>query len=286
MFKSKLSQAAVFILVAALVFTMGGCRCEPQDLDEAEGEVEILLVEWECATASTYVAKAVLEDMGYEVGITTVAAAMMWSGLAAGDGDFINCAWLPGTHAEYFEEFGDDVVEVSTHYEGAQIGLVVPQYMDINSIEEVDDYVDDIIGIDPGAGIMSAAEEAIENYNLEAGLIEGSDAAMTAELSTAYANEDNIIVTGWAPHWKFAEWDLKFLEDPELVFGGEEYIANVARQGLEEDMPEVYNFLENFYWGDAEIGEVMDMNAEDPDFENNTRIWVEENQDIVQEWTQ
>ena len=292
MIKSKLSIAAVLILVAVLAFTLVGCEpdeVDPNDVDpseEVKGELEILYVEWECATASTYVAKAALEDMGYEVDTTAVAAAMMWSGLATGDGDFITCAWLPGTHAEYYDEYGDDVVEVSTHYEGAQIGLVAPAYMDIESIEEVDDYVDNITGIDPGAGIMDAAEQAVDNYNLDAGLIEGSDAAMTAELSTAYANEEDIIVTGWAPHWKFAEWELKFLEDPDEVFGGEEYIANIARPGLEEDMPEVYDFLENFYWGDTEIGEVMDMNAEDPDFEGNARQWVQDNQDIVQGWTQ
>ncbi|RQD73734.1 MAG: glycine betaine ABC transporter substrate-binding protein [Candidatus Syntrophonatronum acetioxidans] len=268
-----------------MVFSMVGCEPEEvvDDVDVAES-VEILFVEWDCATASTYVAKAVLEDMGYEVEVTPVAAAMMWSGLAAGDGDFISCAWLPGTHGEYYEEYGDDVVEIATHYEGARIGLVTPTYMDITSITEVDDYVSDITGIDPGAGIMAATEDAIDTYGLAAGLIEGSDAAMTAELSTAIANDENIVVTGWTPHWKFAEWDLKFLEDPENAFGDEEYIANVGRAGLQEDLAEVYEFLENFSWGDDEIGAVMEMNAEDPDYEGNARKWIDENQDIVNTW--
>lgn len=285
MFKSKLVIAAVLLLVAAMVFSMVGCEPEEvvDDVDVAES-VEILFVEWDCATASTYVAKAVLEDMGYEVEVTPVAAAMMWSGLAAGDGDFISCAWLPGTHGEYYEEYGDDVVEIATHYEGARIGLVTPTYMDITSITEVDDYVSDITGIDPGAGIMAATEDAIDTYGLAAGLIEGSDAAMTAELSTAIANDENIVVTGWTPHWKFAEWDLKFLEDPENAFGDEEYIANVGRAGLQEDLAEVYEFLENFSWGDDEIGAVMEMNAEDPDYEGNARKWIDENQDIVNTW--
>lgn len=284
MIKKKLFFTAVLILVAAMAFSMVGCEpADDEDVDVAES-VEILYVEWDCATASTYVAKAVLEDMGYEVEVTPVAAAMMWSGLATGDGDFISCAWLPGTHAEYFDEYGDDVVEIATHYEGARIGLVVPEYMDITSITEVDDYVSDITGIDPGAGIMSTTEEAIEIYGLAAGLIEGSDAAMTAELSTAIANEEDIVVTGWTPHWKFAEWDLKFLEDPENAYGDEEYIASVGRAGIEEDLPEVYEFLQNFYWGDDEIGELMEMNAEDPDYEGNARTWVDNNQDIVENW--
>ncbi len=37
-------------------------------------------------------------------------------------------------------------------------------------------------------------------------------------------------------------------------------------------------------WGDDEIGAVMEMNAEDPDYEGNARTWVENNQDIVENW--
>jgi len=142
----------------------------------------------------------------------------------------------------------------------------------------------EITGIDPGAGIMSSTEEAVEVYDLELPLTEGSDAAMTAELSTAIGEDEWIVVTGWAPHWKLAEWDLKFLEDPELVYGGEEYIATIARQGLADDLPEVYAFLEEFYWGDEEIGVVMEMNMEDDDFLANAETWMEDNSDLVEGW--
>ncbi len=144
---------------------------------------------------------------------------------------------------------------------------------------------DQIIGIDPGAGIMSSTEEAIDVYDLELDVLEGSDAAMTAELSTAIEQEEWIVVTGWTPHWKFAEWDLKFLDDPESVFGEEETIEIMGRPGLADDMPEVREFLENFYWGDEEIGEVMEMNAEVDDFLGNAQTWIEQNEDLVDEWT-
>ena len=141
-----------------------------------------------------------------------------------------------------------------------------------------------IVGIDPGAGIMAATEDAMEVYGLNLDVIEGSDAAMTAELSSAIANNEWIVVTGWAPHWKFAEWDLKFLDDPEEVYGGEEYIATIGRQDLETDMPEVFAFLQNFAWGDDEIGKVMDMNSEVDDYLGNAQTWIADNQDIVDGW--
>jgi len=141
-----------------------------------------------------------------------------------------------------------------------------------------------IIGIDPGAGIMSATEKAIEEYNLNVALVEGSDATMTAALQDAINREEWIIVTGWSPHWKFSRWDLKYLEDPKGIFGGDETIETVARLGLAEDMPEVYALLEKFSWTDAEIGAVMAMNMEGGDPAENARIWVDENQALVQRW--
>ena len=37
---------------------------------------------------------------------------------------------------------------------------------------------------------------------------------MTAALKSAIANDEEIAVTGWTPHWMFARWDLKYLDDP------------------------------------------------------------------------
>ena len=67
-------------------------------------------------------------------------------------------------------------------------------------------------------------------------------------LGDAIRNEEWIAVTGWTPHWMFARWDLKYLEDPEGVFGEAEEIHTLTRVGLKEDMPEVYAFLDNFQW--------------------------------------
>jgi len=164
------------------------------------------------------------------------------------------------------------------------VGCEVEEEPDVDPVD-VEGEFNQIIGIDPGAGIMSSTEEAIDVYDLELDVLEGSDAAMTAELSTAIEQEEWIVVTGWTPHWKFAEWDLKFLDDPESVFGEEETIEIMGRPGLADDMPEVREFLENFYWGDEEIGEVMEMNAEVDDFLGNAQTWIEQNEDLVDEWT-
>ncbi|WP_078578050.1 glycine betaine ABC transporter substrate-binding protein [Salipaludibacillus agaradhaerens] len=144
-----------------------------------------------------------------------------------------------------------------------------------------------ITGIDAGAGIMGAAEEALDVYDLDEWQVQASsDAAMTQALGDAYDNEEPIIVTGWTPHWKFAAYDLKYLEDPEGVFGEAEDIHTFVREGLEEDMPEAYQVLDNFQWTEEDMGEIMMDIQEGTDDREAARAWVEENEDKVNEWTE
>lgn len=108
---------------------------------------------------------------------------------------------------------------------------------------------------------------------------------MATALGEAIDNEEPIAVTGWSPHWKFAEYDLKYLEDPKEVYGGAEEIKTMARQGLEEDLPNAYKVLENFSWGEEKFNNVMLEIHNGTDPEEAAATFVEENQDLVDEWT-
>ncbi|MER2063824.1 MAG: glycine betaine ABC transporter substrate-binding protein, partial [Alkalibacterium sp.] len=102
----------------------------------------------------------------------------------------------------------------------------------------------------------------------------------------AYDNEEEIIVTGWSPHWKFQAYDLKYLDDPEGSFGGEETIDTFVREGLQDDMPEAYQILDNFNWESADMEEIMLEMSEGVDPEEAAANWIENNQDKVSEWTE
>jgi glycine betaine/proline transport system substrate-binding protein len=143
-----------------------------------------------------------------------------------------------------------------------------------------------ITGIDPGAGIMETTEKAIEEYELtDWDLVSGSGAAMTAALKKAYDKENPIIVTGWTPHWKFAKYDLKYLEDPKGVYGGEEQIRSIGRIGLAEDLPEAHQILSQFHWTEEDMGEVMMAIQEGEKEEVAAQNWIDANEEKVAEWT-
>jgi len=108
---------------------------------------------------------------------------------------------------------------------------------------------------------------------------------MTASLKIAYEKEEPIIVTGWSPHWKFAKFDLKYLEDPEGVFGGAEDIHTIGRLGLGDDLPEAYAILKNFNWLEEDMAEVMVEIIDGAKPEVAAQNWIDKNEDKVSEWT-
>ncbi|MCR2823444.1 glycine betaine ABC transporter substrate-binding protein [Lederbergia panacisoli] len=143
-----------------------------------------------------------------------------------------------------------------------------------------------ITGIDPGAGIMQATEEALKEYELDDWeLVSGSGAAMTASLKKAYDKEKPIIITGWNPHWMFSKYDLKYLEDPKGVYGGAEEIHSIGRLGLKEDHPEAYKVLQQFKWEDKDMGAIMVEIQDGEKPEVAAQNWIDENAEKVASWT-
>ena len=155
----------------------------------------------------------------------------------------------------------------------------------VESIGEQVDYT--IVGIEPGAGLTGLSQDALEQYeNLEGWTLEeSSTAGMLVSLKQAIDNEEPIIITGWKPHWKFSAYDLKVLEDPKGTLGGAENINTLVRKDLEKDLPDVYTVLDRFYWEPEDMEKVM-YDAQDVDFEDAVAMWIKDNQDKVNEWTE
>lgn len=234
----------------------------------------------------------------------------MWTGVASGDVDASPAAWLPLTHADYWARYKDQVDDIGANMTGVRTGLVVPSYMtDVHSIEDLetgaassgsastpaatntaadvgDAVSHQIIGIDPGAGIMKSTASAIETYGLTGwNLVEGSGAAMTATLDKAYKNEEPIIVTGWTPHWMFNQYDLKYLDDPDKVYGDAEEIHTIARKGLKDDHPVAYEFLSRFNWTSDQMGEMMIAIQDGTTPEQAAKDYAGKHPEQIAEWT-
>lgn len=251
-------------------------------------KVTLAYVNWESEVASTHVVKHVLESQGYTVEMKQVEAGPMWQGVAMGSVDAHVAAWLPTTHKPQMEASKGKVDNLGPNLEGTQLGLVVPDYVPIDSIDDLTTFANrfgkQIIGIDPGAGIMKGAQTAIQKYHLPFQLIQGSDAAMTAALAKAISKKQWIVVTGWKPHWKFSQYKLKFLADPKGVFGRKESIYTIVRKGLKEDKPQVYQILDRFQWTNEDMQEVMLQIHKGQSPDAAAQNWIDHHPKKVEEW--
>lgn len=245
---------------------------------------------WSDSVATTNVAANIIRNkLGYPVEIVPVAAGIMWQGVARGDLDATLSAWLPTTHEAYYSQFKDKVVDLGVNYPGAKIGLIVPDYVAAHSIADLNAnkaaFQGRIVGIDAGAGVMKKTEEAIKKYQLDYTLLPSSGTGMAAELARSVNSKKAIAVTGWIPHWMFAKWKLRFLDDPQKVYGDAEHVDSVVNPGLSAKAPEVVAFFKKFRWKPEEIGKVM------LDVENGAKpaaaadSWVKANAAKVNEWT-
>ena len=266
----------ISVLLVALV-------CVPSGAEQKT--VRLSYVEWSETVAATNMIKTVIQEkLGHVCEIVPMTADKMWEAVATGKVDGMVAAWLPTTHGHYYEQYKDQIVDLGPNMVGTQIGLVVPDitvgrqtassgqrnepYIKAISIEDLKKYPDKfnrrIIGIDSEAGIMKKTREAMRKYGLyNYELVKGSEVSMVAELSNAIRKQRWIVVTGWEPHWKFARWKLKFLDDPKNVYGGKEEIHTIVRKGLKDDMPDVYRFLDNYNWAPADLEQLMIWIQED-----------------------
>lgn len=272
--------------VVALLALVGGVFYYVSSQDK-EQDITLSSVQWDSEIASTNVLALVLEDLGYNVDIKYLDVSVMYSAVATGEADATIAAWLPVTQGPIYDKYKDTLVDLGPNLTGVRNGLTVPAYMDVDSIEDLTDEAGKLItGIEPGAGITGLTETVISSYENLDGWTQktSSTGAMTVELGQAIENQEEIVITGWTPHWMFEKYDLKMLEDPQGLISKEESIYTFAREGLQEDMPEVYDVLENFNWTVEDMQSVMVELNDDVDPEVAARNWIAANPEMVQSW--
>ncbi|MFP5359610.1 MAG: glycine betaine ABC transporter substrate-binding protein [Actinomycetes bacterium] len=248
---------------------------------------------WDESVASSLLWEAILEDKGYDVTLEYADPAVTFQALADGDYDLVTDVWLPVTHASYLDQFGDDIVEVGSWFDSAALTVAVNADAPIDSLDELaanaDAFGGRIVGIEPGAGLTAAVEGAIPVYGLEGmDFLTSSTPAMLAELDSAMADGENIVVTLWEPHWAYGAYDLKNLEDPEGTLGDAEEIVTYSRTGFADEFPEVEGWLAGFSM-DAELlyeleNQILTADSED-DYPAIVDAFIADNQEWVDSLT-
>ena len=242
--------------------------CTNSDLEKKK--VKIAYANWLEGIAMSHLAKVVLEEHGYEVELQNADLAPIFVSMSGKKSDVFLDAWLPITMKDYMDQYGDSIEFLGEVYGEARVGLVVPQYVTIQSISELeankDRFSSEIVGIDAGAGIMKTT-------------------TMLASLKKAMDKGEWIVITGWTPHWMFDQFDLKFLDDPKKVYGDLEEIHAIAWKGFSEKDPFAAEFFGNIKLTTEELSSFMTaMKDARMDEEEIARKWRDEHRQLVDSW--
>jgi len=223
------------------------------------------LPSWTDGLSTAYLLQDQLEKLGYTVEMNTLTeAGPLFTGLAQGDVDIYPSAWPEITHAEYMATYGDSIEDLGTYYDNAKLTIAVPEYVDIDSIDELaaasDRFGGKIYGIEPGAGLTGQTQKMMPEYGLDGyELVTSSTAAMLTELKSATENEKDIVVTMWRPFWANDAYGVKDLEDPKGAMGEAEGLHFLGTKGFAAQYPEAAELIEKIQLDDAQYGSLEDL---------------------------
>jgi len=287
--------ATVFSLLLAACAEDGGNGDSPGGDNPLSGaDITIGVFEgWDEGIAASFIWGAVLEAEGANVSYEWGDPLLVYAGVAQGDFDLSFDAWLPTTHEDYWAQYGDDLEDLGVWYDEAPLTIAVNEDAPITSLAELADAADEfrnqIVGIEPGAGLTRITrEQVIPTYGLQdMDFIEGSTNAMLAELQAAIDAGENIVVTLWQPHWAYAAYPIRNLEDPEGALGDPEQIHSFARAGFSEDYPEVAEWIGNFYLSEEQLTElerimvVQNDASTEEEYAASIQEWLDANPDWI-----
>lgn len=301
--------AAIAAATAAAGLVLAGCSSSDDDATTepdttasstgestemaAGGDITMAVFNgWDESLATSLLWQSVLNDKGYNVELAYADAAPAFQGVADGDYDLVTDVWLPVTHADYLETYGDDIERLGAWFDSAALTIAVNADAPIDSLTELADNADKfgnrIVGIEPGAGLTGATEKAIPAYGLEdMEFLTSSTPAMLAELDKATKADENIVVTLWEPHWAYGAYDIKNLEDPDGIMGEAEEIVTYSRTGFADDMPEVAEWMSNFKMDPDHLYDLENQlnGSEEGEQAGIVSDWIAANQDWVDSLT-
>jgi len=255
-------------------------------LPKGEGEIVIGYINWDEAVVATELWRQALTASGYTVTAQEFTeVGPLFEGLSSGDLDFFLDGWLPITHQSYMDTYGDQLETLGTWNENAKLTVAVPAYVDVNSLTELNANAElfggRIVGIEASAGLTEAVQNSsIPTYGItDLELETSSTTAMLTELDSAIAAEEPIVVTLWQPHWAYAKYELKNLEDPEFTLGEAETINTLARLGFSEEFADVAGALVTFAMSDEQLADLENtvFAENDGDVQAGVSAWLEGN---------
>ncbi|WP_242883387.1 glycine betaine ABC transporter substrate-binding protein [Actinomadura litoris] len=254
------------IAAVTLAMGIGAAACDSGDKKDDKKVTIGVVSGWAEGEAATALWKRLLSDKGYKVDVKALDTGPLYTGMAKGDVDLFIDSWLPGTHEDYWKQYGKKLEKIGVWYDKAPLTIAVPNYSPLKSLDDLKGkggrYGGEIVGIEKSSGLYRVSQEKmLPAYGLkdEYKVTTSSTAAMLTELKKATDAKKDIVVTLWRPHWAYSKFPVRDLADPKGAMGQPDGINTVARKDFGEDKPEVAGWLKKFRMDDKQLGSLEDL---------------------------
>jgi len=254
---------------------------------------------WTDVTVTTAVANRILQGLGYTPKIEVLSVPVTYMSMKNRDIDIFLGNWMPtmdGDRKTYVDAGTVEVVR--PNLEGAKYVLGVPAYTYDDGLKTFADIVKfkdriggKIYGIEPGNDGNRTVLGMIKNdvYGTkDFDLVESSEQGMLAEVDRAIRRRQPIVFLAWEPHPMNTKYDIRYLDDPQAVFGPNQGAATIftnVRAGYLADCPNIGKFLQNLQFTlpieDSIMGKILFDGAEPG---KAAEDWLKANPDLWAKW--
>ena len=290
MIKSTLLGLASAVLVGGMAVAAEPESCKAVRFSD---------VGWTDITATTALASAVLEGLGYQTSAEILSVPVTYQSLKNGDIDVFLGNWMPTMEADIAPFKADGSVEtVRANLEGAKYTLAVPKYLADQGLKDYADIAKfkdqlkgQIYGIEPGNDGNRLIQKMIDEGKFGLGgfeLVESSEQGMLAQVERAGRSQDAIVFLGWEPHPMNTRFQIAYLTGGDEVFGpnfGGATVYTNVRKGYLQECPNVGKLLQNLVFAlpmeSSVMGGILD-DGEEP--ETAAKEWLGDNTGVLDGW--
>ncbi len=267
-------------------------------LAEEPAQVRFSVPAWPGVTVKTALASQLLDALGYEVRQQELGSTITYEALTQGELDAFLAAWLPAQNGMYETTLEKGlIVDLGNNVDGARLGFAVPTYVYEAGVTSAEDLADEevaeklgrtVYSIEVGSGMSDTLNEAVENDTYGLGdwdLSETSTPGMLSAADAAINREEWIVFAGWTPHWMNIEYDIRYLDDTQDMWGpdgGRSDVKTLVTTDFSESNPNATRLLDQLvFTADDQSAMIRGFSYEEREPEEVALQWLRDNPERV-----
>lgn len=290
--KFKILALSLILVLVAGIFQQVALG---QELEPSGTSVTFGFASWPAPIIRTHVIKQIIEPLGYRVETVYPSLPVLFKGISTGDVDVFVSYWSPLHDPQilsYIEE-GSIIRAPDTNIDDARLQLVVPGYVEIDSLAQLGEYEDKfdrtVITPAPGTGCHLTAKKMIEEDIYGMGdwkvMAVASTSMMLSAVKAKVEKKEWVVFCGWKPHYMNILFNLKYPDDPLKIYGRESRVYTVVRAGLPKECPNLWKFLTQFKTTSPTLNEwLYEYTYKERDPDEVALEWIKEHMGIVDQW--